>query len=467
MDSDLIMKQRLLPLTNSHFILALVILIANDFYLKYEYHNWATGKLSDFAGLFVFVYFWTALLPRQKIIVCSLTGLLFVLWKSPYSQPFINFFSENFYSIDRTVDMSDLMALLVIPVSCCDGPIGSRKLRMDPIPIAVLTILSFCATSVPEPSQTFDRPEYVLFRQADFEYVAEYPNEFTVHDLDSMKIIAVTQIEIALRPALSDEYFKSRILADLDLRVLSASTRGNYRGVDLDSYGSLRDKLTVPGPTSIKLDLDSIFDELEFVGTRLHGRFRRLSRDGQLLIEGAYKKGIQDSVWTFYSNRVIAMRQYFSAGEITVIEEFKNGKATRIDVTTRKDAITKQYLILSAYGVLILLIVTRLFLNFRMSDEKKIVKISTLEKVIEIILLPTVIFAIAKAISSLISDAEIDMFVSVNQFILTNAVLIPFFIVLHYVIRLRSKYDLILYILLFVIGLMWLDDYLYLRQILV
>lgn len=461
------MRQRLYPLTNLYFVSLLVILLANDFYFKYEYHNWITGKLSDFAGIFVFVYFWTTLFPRQKNVVCILTGFLFILWKSPYSQPFINFFNENFYSIDRTVDMSDLLALLVLPISCSDSEAKYRKPDVLPIPIAVLTIFSFCATSMPAPTQTFDRPEYVLFRPAEFEYIAVQPNEFKVYDLDSIRIVAVSQIEIAMRPTRSDDYFKSQILADLDLRVLSAATGGYDRGVDLDSYRSLRDALTVSGPTSIKLNLDSITDELEFVGTRLHGRFRRYAKEGEPLIEGRYKKGIQDSTWNFYRNDRIATRQHFTGGEMTMIEESKDGDVVTIDVRTRRDTIAKQYVMLTAYGVLILLIATRLFLNFRASDEGTIVKISTLEKVIEIILLPTIIFAIAKVTSSFISESENGVFVFVGQFVLTNAVLMPFFIALHYVISLRSKYDLILYILLFIFGLMWIDDYLYLKHILV
>jgi len=32
---------------NSYFVIGLTVLILNDFYLKYEYGNFVTGKLSD------------------------------------------------------------------------------------------------------------------------------------------------------------------------------------------------------------------------------------------------------------------------------------------------------------------------------------------------------------------------------------------------------------------------------------
>ena len=44
------------------FIIATVLLVVNDFFLKPVYHNWLTGKLSDFAGLFMFSLFLTMFL---------------------------------------------------------------------------------------------------------------------------------------------------------------------------------------------------------------------------------------------------------------------------------------------------------------------------------------------------------------------------------------------------------------------
>ena len=41
---------------------AVALMAVNDHYLKYEYANWWTGKLSDFAGVFFFPLFLTAVI---------------------------------------------------------------------------------------------------------------------------------------------------------------------------------------------------------------------------------------------------------------------------------------------------------------------------------------------------------------------------------------------------------------------
>ena len=221
------MKQILRPLSNAYFILSLIILLTNDFFLKYEYHNWITGKLSDVTGLFVFVYFWTVIFPRLKVVVYWLTALIFMYWKSTCSQPLIDFFTEYIYPIDRVVDPSDLLALLVLPIAYFIRQ--EQHLKLQPIPIAILTIFSFCATSLPRPTQTFEHPEYVLFRPANLQANSKYYDNFQYYDdfiafnVDSMEVIGVRRIEIEKTPVLRDSYSRSKILADLDLRVLCYS----------------------------------------------------------------------------------------------------------------------------------------------------------------------------------------------------------------------------------------------------
>jgi len=66
--------------------LVLSLLLSNDFVFKEQFHNGFTDKLSDFAGLFVFSLFWIAFFPRHKRFICISTAVLFVFWKSAYSQ---------------------------------------------------------------------------------------------------------------------------------------------------------------------------------------------------------------------------------------------------------------------------------------------------------------------------------------------------------------------------------------------
>ena len=80
-------------LTSDLFVISLIILLINDFILKRYIGNWITGKLSDFAGLFIFPLFWSALFPRFKNGVHLVTLIMFVFWKSILSQDFIVWFN--------------------------------------------------------------------------------------------------------------------------------------------------------------------------------------------------------------------------------------------------------------------------------------------------------------------------------------------------------------------------------------
>jgi len=81
-------------LVSQLFILGLVILLINDFYLKPTFGRPITGKLSDFSGLFIFPLFWVSFFPNKKNLIFILTALLFVIWKSTYSQPFIELWNS-------------------------------------------------------------------------------------------------------------------------------------------------------------------------------------------------------------------------------------------------------------------------------------------------------------------------------------------------------------------------------------
>src|SRR5215218_2765448 len=91
------------------FISSLILLLLNDFYWKYEYGNWLTGKLSDVAGFIVLPVFCRVIFPsvsRLKIAVASIA--FFVWWKSPLSQFAIDYLNTSFqWPIRRVVDYSD------------------------------------------------------------------------------------------------------------------------------------------------------------------------------------------------------------------------------------------------------------------------------------------------------------------------------------------------------------------------
>jgi hypothetical protein len=143
----IVMKKDILK--SPPFLIALFLLLLNDFVLKAVFHNWLTGKLSDFAGLFVFVLFWSALFPRYKKQIFFATALSFVIWKSPLSMPFIEFWSNNFYKIDRVVDYSDLIALIILPLAYYYSENRRVRIRKDfqTAVICLISLFAFCATS--------------------------------------------------------------------------------------------------------------------------------------------------------------------------------------------------------------------------------------------------------------------------------------------------------------------------------
>ena len=151
------MKRDLNLLTSPGFAAGLLLLVANDFLLKPVFHNAVTGKLSDFAGLFVFPLFWSALAPRLRRELYALTALGFVCWKSVYAQPLIDGWNSlGLLRVGRVVDPTDLIALLFLPASYA---YLRRRMASErrPWPVApqraaacaavLLSVLAFAATS--------------------------------------------------------------------------------------------------------------------------------------------------------------------------------------------------------------------------------------------------------------------------------------------------------------------------------
>jgi hypothetical protein len=139
------------------FIASVVLLLVNDHYLKSVLPGLVTGKLSDVAGLFAFASFFSALLPRRRLIVHIVTALGFILWKMPAADIIIDAANDLLpFAIGRTIDYGDLWTLLVLPAGYLYGsrPRGeetgsdewsSHAVRYG---MALLACIAFCATSM-------------------------------------------------------------------------------------------------------------------------------------------------------------------------------------------------------------------------------------------------------------------------------------------------------------------------------
>ncbi|MCL9807381.1 hypothetical protein NAT51_17775 [Flavobacterium amniphilum] len=149
------MKANLNHLYRPLFLLGLVLLITNDLYFKYAFPGKITGKLSDFAGLFIFPYFFSVFFVRQAKYIYIATGLFFIYWKLEISQPFIDFISAmtnlRFY---RTVDFTDLFALHILPFSYHYYRKETQTSTKPNFAINVILLFiccfSFVATTLPE-----------------------------------------------------------------------------------------------------------------------------------------------------------------------------------------------------------------------------------------------------------------------------------------------------------------------------
>lgn len=151
------MNHRKYYLLNYIFILGIILLFLNDHFLKWEYSNWVTGKLSDVVGLLIFPFFLTFLFPKSKKLNVLFTGIFFLFWKSPFSQGFIDFYNSiTFIEITRVVDYSDYIALFILPLSyyCLKSVSRLSKFQINTIsihPILILlpSVIVFMATSPP------------------------------------------------------------------------------------------------------------------------------------------------------------------------------------------------------------------------------------------------------------------------------------------------------------------------------
>lgn len=134
-------------LTSPIYICCIILLVLNDHIWKYTYHNWFTGKLSDFVGLFVFTLLLISFFPKKKIHVSFIASILFIWWKSTFSEPFIVLFSNYFYPISRIIDYTDLYAIIMpfIAVWISEKKVYTLKLHSS-IPI-VISCFAFMATS--------------------------------------------------------------------------------------------------------------------------------------------------------------------------------------------------------------------------------------------------------------------------------------------------------------------------------
>ena len=181
-------------LASPAFLISLVLLLLNDFVFKPQFHNGVTGKLSDFAGLFAFSLFWTAFFPRRKTFICVSTALLFVFWKSTYSQSAIDGWNSlPFFDIARTVDYGDLWALLVLPFAYLyvDTCPMIRVRRGLVYAIAVVSVFAFTATQFSQKHSYHTPYQFEVSKQELLKRITRLPKDGVKDSFENAETIEV------------------------------------------------------------------------------------------------------------------------------------------------------------------------------------------------------------------------------------------------------------------------------------
>ncbi|OON69239.1 hypothetical protein [Hymenobacter sp. CRA2] len=139
------------------FLLGLAVLLLNDGYGKAAFPGLITGKLSDVAGLLIFPVFVAYVVPAAQRVAVPLTGLAFLLWKTPAVTPLIEAFRAcTGLPLQRTIDYSDYVALLVLPAA--QQLISRRRagpawpagwLQLSRAVVGLVAVVAFSATSLP------------------------------------------------------------------------------------------------------------------------------------------------------------------------------------------------------------------------------------------------------------------------------------------------------------------------------
>jgi hypothetical protein len=203
-----------ISLAHPAFALALALLLANDFVLKAAYPGWVTGKLSDFAGLFVLPYFLAWLWPARRTALHVGVALAFVAWKLPLSRPFVELWNAApWFDVARVEDLSDLIALASVALSFhATARATTRVVHVPAVAIACIALFAFTATS-----KHYEKPVHgaYLFEGTPAElrqrleafdvYVDEEGNEWSVallrhvQDGEAMDCVDSTRVRFSVK----------------------------------------------------------------------------------------------------------------------------------------------------------------------------------------------------------------------------------------------------------------------------
>ena len=205
------------------FLLCLALLLCNDFWMKEQFSNVITGKLSDFTGLFIFPFFWSAFLPKYTRGIHITTVLIFMWFKSSLSTPVLSWLNGVGLSIGRVVDYTDYVALVSVLLSyyVFNNITIHRSYRGVKAGVIYLSIFSFMATSqIPKVSTFYPiQNEKYYFKGTKRELIQKL-NEVQVEKVQEwnkkitpvQRPIVIDSVNNLIHYELNDQYILGRLL---------------------------------------------------------------------------------------------------------------------------------------------------------------------------------------------------------------------------------------------------------------
>ncbi|MBO9674522.1 MAG: hypothetical protein J7577_13825 [Sphingobacteriaceae bacterium] len=140
---------------NYIFIVCVLILLVNDHYIKFSYTGWLSGKLSDVAGIIILPLIIAYIFPKLGKAAIAVSALLFLFWKSEFSQGMIDFYNQySFIGTSRVIDYSDLLVFVFLPVPYyiikhIDQLNSIKVKQINPLIVLIPSFAALIATSPP------------------------------------------------------------------------------------------------------------------------------------------------------------------------------------------------------------------------------------------------------------------------------------------------------------------------------
>ncbi len=355
--------------------------------------------------------------------------------------------------MSRVVDPTDLTALIVLPLAWFNLRVAVKTINFSPYlrnfsPYfsAVAAFFAFCATSQPRYVQTFDQPQYVLFKSNVLPDSSYDQDDFEVYKFDSLLVIELKQSITTTRPVREDDFNKNLIVKNLDKDIFK-----QIPGIKSLMPSGRVTFLTIKNP--------HYEDSLRFKGGRLDGKFIRKSGN-QVLIEGIYKNGIEDSIWIYRDpERKTLTKKTFVNGEGIQVQQFDGNQVISSGrINTRADTITRKYIQLSIFAVLIVSMIVLLVRNYRKAYPESL-EIKFAWKCFLSFALPVVVWLVQMVIEGITTDHHSDIFDFIGKLFIVYIITCPLFMVIVFWIKLRKQIDLLWYCLIFALAYTFFLEY--------